>query len=250
MGGSGTLKTSRLKFRDTWWDAVPATFVQDGGILDPADVDGAGEINSDIARLSIIGIDSNTNANYTMESGATLAMQIGGTNATAGVDGYDQVNVVGTFTEKGTLDVTLVNGFVPEEGDRFDLFDALTFVGAFDTINLPALPKGLAWYTADLETDGSMYVGSSETAAAIVRITPISDTILELEVNAKFPERSYPKTATVLMDNTVWNSVAHSTNGLPPFLEASLDYSIASGTNFLIYVKADQDMQFFKIDAE
>ena len=252
MGGNGTLKTTRLKFRDTWWAAVSATFVQDGGILDPTDVDNTGEINNEIARLSVLGIDSNTNANYTMGLGATLAMQIGGTNDAAGAsNGYDQVNVVGTFTEGGTLDATLVNGFVPEEGDQFDLLDAHTFVGAFDTINLPSLPEGLAWYTDDLAIDGSMHVGSSETAATIIRVTPISGTVLELEVNANFPDRSYPKAASVLlMNNTVWESVGHSTNGLPPFEITNLDYSVVSGTNFLIYVEADQEMKFFKVGAE
>ena len=135
--------------------------------------------------------------------------------------------------------------------DQFDLLDAHTFVDAFDTINLPSLPEGLAWYTDDLAIDGSMHVGPTETAATIIRATPISGTVLELEVNANFPDRSYPKAASVLfMNNTVWESVGHSINGLPPFETNNLSYSVVSGTNFLIYVEVDQEMKFFKVGAE
>lgn len=38
----------------------------------------------------------------------------------------------------GTLNVTLINGFVPEGGDSFLILNGTTTTGSFDTVNLPA----------------------------------------------------------------------------------------------------------------
>ncbi|MBI5388192.1 MAG: autotransporter-associated beta strand repeat-containing protein [Verrucomicrobia bacterium] len=45
-------------------------------------------------------------------------------------------------------------------GDRFRLFDASSYSGAFATTNLPALPAGLQWDTSGLTVDGSIQVVS------------------------------------------------------------------------------------------
>lgn len=75
---------------------------------------------------------------------ATLEIEIGGT--TPGVD-YDRVEVDGFATLQGTLDVTLLNGFVPEVGDDFAfLFASGAFDASFAAINLPDLSsEGLSW---------------------------------------------------------------------------------------------------------
>ncbi len=55
---------------------------------------------------------------YTQQAGGTLQIEIGG--LTAGTE-YDQVNVSGLATLDGTLDIQLLDGFVPDEGDTFDI---------------------------------------------------------------------------------------------------------------------------------
>lgn len=82
-----------------------------------------------------------------------LEIEIGGT--TQGTE-YDRIELAGSSsTLKGILDVALINGFTPAEGDTFDIVHA--FFGGLDVdfaeVNLPDLSaQGLAW---QLNTDGS-----------------------------------------------------------------------------------------------
>jgi hypothetical protein len=50
---------------------------------------------------------------------------------------YDVLNVSGSATFAGTLDVSLADGFVPLPGDVFDIIDAGSVTGTFTTVNLP-----------------------------------------------------------------------------------------------------------------
>lgn len=79
-----------------------------------------------------------------LEPTATLEIELGGT--TPGVD-YDRVEVGGFATLEGTLEVTLVGGFVPEAGDSFGfLFASGAFDASFAAISLPDLSgQGLGW---------------------------------------------------------------------------------------------------------
>ncbi len=86
---------------------------------------------------------------------ATLHVEIAGT--TPGAQ-YDRLVVSGQLTLAGTLEVTLLNGFVPAAGMEFDLWDAAAVSGGFDTVQLPALPAGLFWQTRRLGTEGVVSV--------------------------------------------------------------------------------------------
>jgi len=68
----------------------------------------------------------------------TLINNIAGTH-------YDQLNVTATATFGGTLNVVLIDSFVPAAGQVFLLFNAANRAGSFATLNLPALGPGLAW---------------------------------------------------------------------------------------------------------
>ena len=50
---------------------------------------------------------------------------------------YDGIDVGGTFTLDGTLDIVLLDGFSLEVGDVFLLIQAGNILGAFDMVNLP-----------------------------------------------------------------------------------------------------------------
>lgn len=50
-----------------------------------------------------------------------------------------------------TVNVTLSDAYTPKAGDEIILWEAATFTGN-PTVNLPALPAGLAWDTSDLNT--------------------------------------------------------------------------------------------------
>jgi hypothetical protein len=58
--------------------------------------------------------------NLSLSSSATVRMELGGTLRGAQ---FDAVEVAGTLLYAGTLEIVLVNGFVPAIGSTFDLFD-------------------------------------------------------------------------------------------------------------------------------
>jgi hypothetical protein len=76
---------------------------------------------------------------YTQASGSFLNIQLGGT----GLGQFDQLNVNGNLSLAGTLDVSLWNGFVPGNGDTFDILNWTgTRTGSFDAIDYPTLSAG------------------------------------------------------------------------------------------------------------
>ena len=52
----------------------------------------------------------------------------------------------------------LINGFDPQAGNSFDLFDFGSLSGIFDTVNLPELTPGLTWNTSNLYLTGELSV--------------------------------------------------------------------------------------------
>jgi T5SS/PEP-CTERM-associated repeat protein len=82
--------------------------------------------------------------NYTLETGAILEVEIAG----AGQPGvaFDRYVVSGFADLRGTLDVKLLDGFVPALGDSFAFMTGQAgFSGGFASTNLPTLPAGLSW---------------------------------------------------------------------------------------------------------
>ncbi|PWU16790.1 MAG: hypothetical protein C5B50_12650 [Verrucomicrobia bacterium] len=71
----------------------------------------------------------------------------------------DQIQVGAPLTYGGTLTVTNIGPGTLAAGDRFPLFSAAGFSGAFSSMNLPPLGLGLVW-TNKLAVDGSIQVVS------------------------------------------------------------------------------------------
>ncbi len=101
---------------------LQADIVQDGGILSPGASPGVFYVDGDFDELA----------------GGHVAIEIAG--LAAGSE-FDQLVVAGVLTLAGDIDVTLLDGFVPQAGDRFDIFVAsggLDIAGAhFHWTNLP-----------------------------------------------------------------------------------------------------------------
>ncbi len=94
---------------------------------------------------------------YTQQAGGKLAMDIAGllTNE------YDRLVVDGDVALNGTLQVSLL-AFTPEIGNSFDMLDWTgTLTGTFGTLQLPTLPSGRAWNTAQLYTNGILSVSAA-----------------------------------------------------------------------------------------
>ncbi|MEI8108902.1 MAG: choice-of-anchor tandem repeat NxxGxxAF-containing protein, partial [Verrucomicrobiota bacterium] len=79
---------------------------------------------------------------------------------------YDYLAISGALSLNGNLDVSLINGFSPQVGHSFDLFDSSSVTGTFSVLNLPTLSSGLAWNTSLLPSTGVISVVSAAPLAA------------------------------------------------------------------------------------
>jgi len=62
-------------------------------------------------------------------------------------------------------------------------------------------------------------------------------------------ERYYPEYRTDLTGGT-WTNVAHSDNGVNSFSLTNLNYSTTDGSNTIIFVQANDALEFFRITGE
>jgi len=73
---------------------------------------------------------------YTQSSTGVLAIDIGG--QTAGTQ-FDQLTISGAASLNGTLNLDLINSFVPTLGETFDILNASSVAGTFSTVNGEAI---------------------------------------------------------------------------------------------------------------
>ncbi len=86
--------------------------------------------------------------------------------------------------------------------------------------------------------------------ATILSITPLSGNIMKMVINAPSPGDLYwPKARPNLVVGS-WDGVAHSVDGVAPWHTTNLSYvsEFESETNVVIYVQAEEDEKFFRID--
>jgi hypothetical protein len=75
----------------------------------------------------------NVQGDLTLLSSTVLDMELRGT----ATNEFDRLLVSGAFTADGILDVMLLDGFLPQPGDQFDLLNYASVSGGFDSMNLP-----------------------------------------------------------------------------------------------------------------
>lgn len=76
--------------------------------------------------------DTTVIGDYAQQSGATLELEIGG-KATA--TQHDFLRVTGTASLDGDLDLSLINGFVPDPAEEFVLLHAFDLQGSFSNVD-------------------------------------------------------------------------------------------------------------------
>jgi len=121
-----------------WWGKPP---VNDGGTLGgtgilraPVTVHNGG-ILSPGASAGIFMVDS-----LALDAGSTTLMELAGTTAGNGSGYHDQVLVSGMLSLGGTLELALLDGFEPEVGDSFVLFEYGSLdptQNAFEALSIP-----------------------------------------------------------------------------------------------------------------
>jgi hypothetical protein len=209
---------------------------------------------------------SNFNAN--VQEGVRLTIQQNGAWAVGYHDGS-------TFTAIGSGNVSgdgEFRGFYPNTLKvRYD-FSANTLsawinsnqvVSAYDMTGKPITFGAAGFVTQNsVKNQNVRYDNFSVTSitapvpdtayATIESMNPVSGGVMQLVVSSDNPTICFPKAVTNLVATagTNWSAVAHSTNGLAPFVVTNLGYSSVSGSNFVIYVQADEPSGFYKIGAE
>ncbi|MCC7145779.1 MAG: hypothetical protein IT443_04980 [Phycisphaeraceae bacterium] len=144
--GGEARATDRLKIWTTGTvdlDGGSVTVSGAGGVLEIAGgvVVGSGQISAAggvvnggrVAPGQNVGVLEIVSGDYAQTTEGMLDIEIGG--LTAGAD-YDQLLIGGNANLAGMLNVSLSDGFVPQEGDRFTILLALALSGTFDSWTL------------------------------------------------------------------------------------------------------------------
>lgn len=116
-------------------ETVGFSFENNGGLISPGNSPGVTHVMGDL----------------TINSGSILLEIAGNTESL-----YDQLQVDGTLTAGGTLNVTLL-GYNPVAGDSFDLLDFGSLTGSFNVM-LPGLDAGLTWDVSAFGATGALTV--------------------------------------------------------------------------------------------
>ena len=119
--------------------------VNTGGVYSPGNSPGI----STAAAVTLDSTAAGTNGS------PVLAIELAGSSP--GTQ-YDQLHVTGQLSLSGTLQVSLINGFVPVAGQTFDILDWGTRSGTFSSIALPSV-AGLEWNTTWLYATGVISIG-------------------------------------------------------------------------------------------
>ena len=141
--------------------AINNNLTTNGGSVDcqGGTCSGDGTIGGDLNNSGGIVAPGNSpgiltiDGDYTQGSGGTLAIEIGGL---AVGDEHDQLNVLGNLDLDGTLEVTLIDGFSPVDGNTFDIlnFSSATIQPGLNMV----LPAGM-WDTSMLGVTGELIFG-------------------------------------------------------------------------------------------
>ena len=142
----------------------------DGALVTNGRVSGTGAVDADHVIIEDVLAPGNSpgcisfGGNVTFSFTATLIMEIEGNMPCSG---HDQTSVAGTLTiNNATLQIVLLNGYLPQFGERFDILDWGSLTGSFgniDTSNAP-LPHPLAWDSSQLHLSGELVVGVQQFA--------------------------------------------------------------------------------------
>jgi fibronectin-binding autotransporter adhesin len=167
--------------------AAGATLAGDGTVNDPVTVLEGGRV----APGSAVPSPAPSIGKLTINN--TLTLQ--GTSASADMDiskngstlTNDLIAVSGALNYDGRLTVR-ASGDPLANGDVFNLFDAASFNGSFDSFTLPTLPSGLYWDTSKLAVDGTIRITGPQLAFSragnMLSLSWPAGNLLQVQTNA------------------------------------------------------------------
>jgi autotransporter-associated beta strand protein len=167
-----------------------AVTVQSGGTVSPGDFIGT-------AYLGTLSISNSV---------TMLSNSIAQINVDKNAPGNAQLNVSGSLTYSGTLTLTNITGVAYALGDSFTIFNAGSYLGAFQSIN-PSVPgPGLAWNTNNLTVNGTLSVVEAPPTLTNLVISPAGT------LNPPFTTNNLNYTATNAYLNNPVTVTAYATD--------------------------------------
>ena len=153
--------------------------------------------------VALVAIWSTADGSVILQGAANLQIDKSG-----GVRTNDLVSASGAIFYAGTLNVTDIGTDFLAAGDRFFLFNATPYVGAFTTLNLPPLNAGLAWRN-NLSVDGSIEVITAGGQPAIASISLSGTNVMFTGTNGT-PGANYTVLAAtnVALPASNWTAIA------------------------------------------
>jgi Ca2+-binding RTX toxin-like protein len=155
-GGTVTLGTLQL---------LSGSYLTGNGVFSASVVNSSGTVypggNFVPGQLTIQG-------NFSQEPGGTLSIDLGGTTLSSQ---FDQLQVTGTATLDGTLNVNLINGFLPNLDDRFVYLSYASINGDFATVDLPGhyFSREIVADHQDLLATGIAVTNTNDSGAGSLR---------------------------------------------------------------------------------
>ena len=124
-------------------------------------IDGQVMVNGGLAPGNSPGLLS-VEGSVTLGPASQTILEVAGTEAG---DDFDALQVGGTLTLAGVLDLLLINDFTPQAGDELTLMQAASIEGEFDEVHLPNV-DGLSFELEKTETSLVLSVQSESGQAS------------------------------------------------------------------------------------
>jgi hypothetical protein len=155
-----------------------------------------GDAEMTVGELSIMG-------NYTQRANGSLTFDI------ASLTQYDQLNVSGHAQLNGLMTVNLLNGYIPQVGNMFDIMNFASESGTFSTVlGLPinnqehfSLEYNATNLTLDVVSDPGMQAASGHGGSSSGEpfITPLGDSMSFVSADYSAPQSSVPEPGSILL---------------------------------------------------
>jgi membrane-associated phospholipid phosphatase/sugar lactone lactonase YvrE len=123
--------------------------------------------NTGVIRADV-GSNVTVNGAFVQGASGTVAVSIGGMASGQ----FGQLAVTGSATFTGTLDASIVNGYIPVAGQSIPLITFRSSTGQFTTVNVSNLPPGIAANLVYNATNVTLVFGNAPMADAAVSAGP------------------------------------------------------------------------------
>jgi hypothetical protein len=219
----GTINVSdgqTLQINGGTFQVNPQGVLQGSGTVDVSSTSftnsGSVKPGAALGRLSVVG-------SFPQTSSGAVNVEIGG--RTLGQD-YDQLQISGSATLAGTLNIGLTNGFRPTGGDSFEVLRFGSRTRAFDHINGLDLGGGL--FLLPVFSPTNMVLTTIDTRPQIVFETPrvLSGGAIEIILDGT-AGRDFVIEASTNLASGIWTPIVTSTNS-----GAIFDLVLTDVTNF------------------